>query len=190
MSTTRGETKQSIKSTVIGGAVAIVVAVGAVFGVSVGLDNARAQAAQLHLLSVAKTSSITMQAATMEDFSVNAGAIQKQAIRHTDMVAALQVAARVAAQKAAAAKAAAAAAAQAAALAAQQAAQQQTQQTVQQSATVQRASAPAAPTSDGLPAGSPVPWIPSSDPNNTAGGSWDTQACASHNASGNPAICT
>lgn len=50
--------------------------------------------------------------------------------------------------------------------------------------------APAAPApSAGLPAGSPVPWIPSTDPQNTAGGSWDTGACASGSASGNPATC-
>jgi membrane protein involved in colicin uptake len=144
----------------------------------------------MHLLANAKTSSITMQAAVTEDVAVNAGAVQAAAIQHTDLLAAQQQAAydaKIAAEKAAAAKAAADAAA---AQAAQQAAQQQSVQQAapQRSAPVNNGPSPASGTS-GLPAGSPVPWIPSTDPNNSAGGSWDTQACASHNASGNPAVC-
>jgi membrane protein involved in colicin uptake len=143
MSTTQGEQKQSIRSTIIGGTLAIIAIAGVVGGVVVASDNARAQAEQLHLLSVAKSSSIVMEAASTEDAAVTAGATQAEAFNHTDQLAAQAQAAydaKIAAEKAAAAKAAADAAA---AQAAQQAAQQQS---VQQTQTVQAApSAPSAP---------------------------------------------
>lgn len=181
MSNTQGEPRQSLKTTIIGGAIAIVIAVGAVAGVAVASDNARAQAAQEQLLAGAKTDSITMQAATMEDATVAADATQADAINHTDQVAAQAQAAydaKIAAQKAAAAKAAALKAAQEAA-AAQQAAQQQ-EQTQQASG-----DAPSAPTASGAPAGTPVPFYPSADPNNANHGDYADPGsfCASHSAS-------
>ena len=146
MSNTQGERKQSIRSAAIAGTVAILLLSGGVAGVSIGLGNARAQAEQLHLLANAKTSSVVMEAASVEDAAVNADATQAQAIAHTDQLAAQAEAAKVAAEKAAAAKAAAEAAAKAAALAAQQAAQQQaSQQAVQSAPQQQAASAPSGP---------------------------------------------
>jgi membrane protein involved in colicin uptake len=151
MSTTQGEPKQSIKATIIGGALAIIAIAGVVGGVAVASDNARQEAAHQHLLASVKTSGLIMQAATAEDAAVNADAVQAAAIQHTDQLAAQAEAAKVAAQKAAAAKAAALKAAQEAA-AAQQAAQQAAAQ--QQSA--QQASGPSAPSAPSGPVRCPA----------------------------------
>ncbi|MDN4598445.1 hypothetical protein [Leifsonia virtsii] len=93
---------------------------------------------------------------------------------------------RLAAEKAAQEAAAAQAAAAAAKAAADEAARQAQQQAAADDETSE---APAQPSSGKLPAGSPVPWIANPDPQDTAGGRWDTSACASGSASGNPAIC-
>lgn len=98
--------------------------------------------------------------------------------------------ARLAAEKAAQEAAAAAAAQAAAEAAAQQAAADEAaRQQAAQEATTDDGGTPSQPSSGKLPSGSPVPWIANPDPQDSAGGRWDTSACASGSASGNPAIC-
>jgi colicin import membrane protein len=184
MSSTQGEHPESRRAKIAGAitAVVLLVVIGGA-GFTIAKANADAQAHTALMVEV-KADGKTLNAASTEDAQLQAAANTAAAYQENNAQAAADTAVHVAAQRAAAAAQALAEAA-----AAQQAAADAAVR--QQSAQGPSSGAPSGGTSSssGLPAGSPVPWIANPDPQDTAGGRWDTGACASGSASGNPAIC-
>ncbi|UAJ78305.1 hypothetical protein IT072_02335 [Leifsonia sp. ZF2019] len=183
MSNTQGEDKAvSVRAKLIGGAAVITLLAAAGITVGVSAHAAQVKADAEHAMTVAAPA---YQGAIDHGGSLDTlGAQSVQAKKDYDAEQA-RLAAEKAAQEAAAAQAAAEAAQAAADEAARQAAEQQQSNT----GTDDSDSSGGSSGSSKLPAGSPVPWIPNPDPQDTAGGRWDTSACASGSASGNPAVC-
>jgi hypothetical protein len=188
----QGETPLTRRGKVIAAVgVAVVAAVIATVGIGIGTAAHAAQvkaAAEKAMTAAAPAydSAITL-GGDLTDLSVKSAEAKKAYDAEQERLAAEKAAQEAAA--AAAAQAAAEAAAQQAA--AEEAARQQAAQDAasDDSAGNDTGSTPPVPSSGKLPSGSPVPWIPNPDPQDSAGGRWDTSACASGSASGNPAIC-
>lgn len=162
--TVRRDVKKTMKNIGVGLVVAGMIGVGA-WGATAFYQGRQAEQAHLAAVAAAELVPDAPSVAPPAQDEAAATAIYDQ---------------QIAAQKAA----------QAAAVAAQQAAAAQAAQAAAAAAARDAVKTQPAPTvSTKLAAGSRVPWIPDSNPQDSAGGRWDTTACASGSASGNPAIC-
>jgi septal ring-binding cell division protein DamX len=174
MSNHQGDKPESLKWRIITGVVAGVLLLGMGGGTWAVAASVQARGDELK----AKQHALVVENAAISD------RIQAQSDDIAQSIAEAEAAAAKAATEAAAAKAAADA------LAAQQAADAQAAEAAAKAAAAKKAptttlrqATVAPPASAGLPSGSPVPWIASSDPQDAAGGRWDTGACASNSAS-------
>jgi preprotein translocase subunit SecF len=180
VSNTQGEQPDSRRAKIAGAitAVVLLVVIGGA-GFTIAKANADAQAHTALMVEV-KADGKTLHAASTEDAQLQASANTAAAYQENRAQVAADAAVRAAAEQAAAAAAAEQAAAQAAADAA---AQQASQQPTPQGTATDTGSG--SDSSSGAASGTPVPFTPSSDPNNAAGGDYADPGsfCASHSAS-------
>jgi hypothetical protein len=187
MSNIQGDRPVSTRTRVIIGSItaAALIALTAIVGTTVHNAQVTANAQKMMTAAAPAYQGAISLGGNLDE--LNAQSVQAKAAYDAEQA---RLAAEKAAQEAAAQAAAAAAAQAAADEAARQAAAQQSASEDQPDSSDDSDTAPSAPSNGGkLPAGSPVPWIANPDPQDSAGGRWDTSACASGSASGNPAIC-